>query len=649
MKSFRFADLSLVVKMALAPGFAVVMLAVIAGGAFWSQHQQTQAMNRIVDQDMSNSLELGRISKRITAVNGQLYQVLTHRAATPTADVTAALQGLLTEVDSIKADLTKVKASMPVVERKRYDAVIKDLADYRGGIEVLGSMLSLDFATAASFVEPFEVQYNRMTGTLDAATTEALADAKAHAKASIGQATLSGEVSTGVVLLTMLAVAGLSVTVITGIKRAISGIAHATETLASGDNRLDLDAIARGDELGAIVRSLRVFRENQLQLTVMNDEQETLRSRELATRTEAERARADVQAAQNEVVARLAEGLSRLSRGDMSSGIVQPFPAEYEALRADFNEAVQKLSEAMQLIAAATSQIRAGSDSIASASDDLSRRTEQQAASLEETAAALDEITATVKRSAEGAKHANTVAAGARDEAARSGEVMSEAVSAMGEIEQSSVQITQIIGVMDEIAFQTNLLALNAGVEAARAGESGRGFAVVAQEVRVLAQRSAAAAKEIKTLIDSSAGQVKRGVKLVSETGQALDGILSKVSEIGVLIAEIAASSEEQARGVGEINSAVNQMDRVTQQNAAMVEEASAASSELRVKAGELGELVGRFRTSEGGPTPAPRIANPGVDAPRRNPVGKVQARLAAALAPARGSAAPAADTWEEF
>jgi methyl-accepting chemotaxis protein len=316
-------------------------------------------------------------------------------------------------------------------------------------------------------------------------------------------------------------------------------------------------------------------------------------------RREAERSEAEAQ--QNTVVDALAESLERLAQGDLAVRIEAAFDGRYRQIKSDFNKAIESLGETVAAISVSASAMRNGSDEISGAADDLSRRTEQQAASLEETAAALDEITATVKHSAEGARQATAAATGAKDEAERSGAVVREAVAAMGEIEQGSRQIGQIIGVIDEIAFQTNLLALNAGVEAARAGDAGRGFAVVAQEVRALAQRSADAAKEIKALIADSSRQVEAGVRLVGDTGQALSGIVAKVSEIDGLIAEIARSAQEQATGLAQVNVAVNQMDQFTQQNAAMVEETAAAASNLRSEASELVRHVSRFRTRDEG------------------------------------------------
>jgi methyl-accepting chemotaxis protein len=316
-------------------------------------------------------------------------------------------------------------------------------------------------------------------------------------------------------------------------------------------------------------------------------------------RDRAEAARREVAQEQEVVVEALAQGLGRLSDGDLTTGVSAQFAGAYQQLKLDFNSAIAALRQAMATIRRSTDSLRGGADEIAGASDALSRRIENQAASLEEAAAALDEVTSTVTRSADSARRVSGAASQARVEATRSGEVVREAVEAMEEIEESSGKITQIIGVIDEIAFQTNLLALNAGVEAARAGEAGRGFAVVASEVRALAQRSADAAKEIKTLISSSTEQVARGVKLVGATGSTLGAIIDKVAEIDGLIAEIASSAQGQAASLAQVNAAINQMDQATQQNAAMVEETTAAAASLQGESAELAQLVARFKVGE--------------------------------------------------
>ena len=322
------------------------------------------------------------------------------------------------------------------------------------------------------------------------------------------------------------------------------------------------------------------------------------------TNVEHERARnaserAQAEALQDKVIAALGTNLERLAAGDLLAKIDTEFDGRYNRIRHDFNRALDSLALAMNAITAATGGVSGNADEIARASDDLCNRTEQQAASLEETAAALDQLTATVKHSAERAGQASKAASQVRSDATVSGGHMQEAISAMAEISQSSGKITQIIGVIDEIAFQTNLLALNAGVEAARAGEAGRGFAVVASEVRALAQRSASAAKEIKSLIDASAEQVRRGVKIVDETGSALRGIVIGVEDIESIVLEMAGSSREQSTALAEVNTAVNQMDQVTQQNAAMVEEATAAASSLKAEAVGLEKLVSGFKTGQ--------------------------------------------------
>jgi methyl-accepting chemotaxis protein len=324
----------------------------------------------------------------------------------------------------------------------------------------------------------------------------------------------------------------------------------------------------------------------------MSEQQHRADSEREAVRTSAAAAQ------QAAVVTGLAGGLARLAKGDLTCRVDIAFAPEYDILRTDFNAAVSHLETVVRQIVANTGALRSGTNEITRAADDLSRRTEQQAASLEETAAALDEITATVRKTAEGTNRAQTVMTETKAAAEQSGELVRDAVSAMSEIEASAGQISQIIGVIDEIAFQTNLLALNAGVEAARAGDAGRGFAVVASEVRALAQRSAEAAKEIKSLIQASSQQVSRGVKLVGDTGQSLGRILSQVGQVYTAIIEIAASAQEQATGLHQVNTAVNQMDQVTQQNAAMVEQSTAASHGLAQETEALTSLTGQFQVS---------------------------------------------------
>lgn len=303
-----------------------------------------------------------------------------------------------------------------------------------------------------------------------------------------------------------------------------------------------------------------------------------------------------------ENVETLAGSLGKLAQGDLTLTLESPFIPSLDRLRIDFNLAIAKLREAMRTVGQNAQAIAAGSSQIRAAADDLSKRTEQQAASIEETAAALEEITTTVSDSSRRAEDAGKLVKSTRDSAETSGEVVRMAIVAMEQIETSSNEISKIIGVIDDIAFQTNLLALNAGVEAARAGDAGKGFAVVAQEVRELAQRSAKAAKEIKGLINTSAKQVKNGVSLVGETGDALQRIVRQVQDVNTNVTAIVDASKEQAVGLNEINIAMNTMDQGTQQNAAMVEESTAASHSLANEAEALFQLLGQFKVADSTP-----------------------------------------------
>ncbi|MES2896956.1 MAG: methyl-accepting chemotaxis protein [Pseudomonadota bacterium] len=450
------------------------------------------------------------------------------------------------------------------------------------------------------------------------------------AAAKIGGMMLVG----GGIAVGFLALFALSIVFRGLVKTPLVEISASVSELSAGRYEKPVHGLELNGETGVLARALDVLRHDLAEARAVRAGREAASTAAETERHRLSSERSAVSQHQAVVVAALADGLARLAHGDLTARVEQDVAPEYEALKHDFNVAMSQLQNTMGVVVGATSSMRSGADEISRAADDLSHRTERQAASLEETAAALDEITETVRRTAEGATHARGVVETARVNAAQSAEVVRKATAAMGEIEGSSRQIEQIIGVIDEIAFQTNLLALNAGVEAARAGDAGRGFAVVASEVRALAQRSAQAAKEIKALIHASGEQVGHGVSLVAETGKALQVIVSQVAEINGIVSEIASSAQEQATGLHQVNAAVNQMDQVTQQNAAMVEESTAASHALANEAVELAKLIGQFRTHDGEPVQ--------VSAP------PVRARAAQGGSP-RLAVVGRQDSWEEF
>jgi methyl-accepting chemotaxis protein len=326
--------------------------------------------------------------------------------------------------------------------------------------------------------------------------------------------------------------------------------------------------------------------------------------------------------------------------GDLSARIpTQGKSGEIEALCRGVNTMLQATMTLITSVKAAVLEVQSGADEIASGNSDLSQRTEEQASSLEQTAASMEEMTSSVKQTADNADQANQLAVAARQQAEKGGVIVGSAVTAMSQINTSSKKIADIISVIDEIAFQTNLLALNAAVEAARAGEQGRGFAVVATEVRNLAGRSATAAKEIKGLIQDSVTKVEEGSKLVDESGKALGDIVSSVKKVTDIVFEIASASAEQSSGIEQVSKAVLQMDEVTQQNAALVEEAAAASQSIVDQAQALNELVGHYRVTEDEVTAG--MAAPRRMAPARRPWARTMAPVKAQPAPVAKKPAP--------
>ena len=414
------------------------------------------------------------------------------------------------------------------------------------------------------------------------------------------ESTVAAATSTMLIISALLIVIGLLLSYFVGrlVSSSVRGMAQSMERLARGDDSIAIKGVEHRHELGAMARSLKVFQETGRAKLIAeaNGERARLAAEEERLRQEAERL-SDAQVMEH-AFQQISVGLDALSKGDLSVRVGE-VDHRYTRIRDHFNSSVASLEEAIDAVIHAVTTIRSGLAEISTASNDLARRTEQQAASLEETVAALGDVTRGVNGTAEGAGRAQAVVETARTNAARGGEIVSRAIAAMTEIQNSSSKIGNIISVIDEIAFQTNLLALNAGVEAARAGEAGKGFAVVAQEVRELAQRSASAAREIKELISTSSKQVKTGVELVGESGVSLEQIVEQVTAMNATVGEIAGAAREQAASLREVSAAGDQMDKVTQQNAAMVEQTTAAAQSLTQETEILAGLLNQFRTGK--------------------------------------------------
>ena len=640
----RFDDLKLRTK-TLIPlvGMAVVFAVVIASGAL-KLNDLTHRYGQLTTGVDPAIVRLSRAGRILVDVSRDVYESLNYDSADPRGKAADAdFEGAKDEADRSfdeAASLNPANADQYHGFRDRFDGLYqaaqapRAIAKLIPGLAVGSKMSSADLdkmGEAAREIGALDVQIGAYSKEILAFNHTLEAD-NAKTAAAL-QKDAEGTIATMIVAGGSAIVIGLALSIWIANAKVAAPLVRLGErmrALAQGDLAVEVEGQARGDEVGVMAKAVQVFKDNALRGRELEAEAAKQRRQAEEARAAAEQDRARTAEEQAAVVASVAEGLSKLSAGVLTHRIDQVFTPAYEKLRADFNDAIGQLQETLKVVATNTAGISSGTDEIAQASDDLSRRTEQQAASLEETAAALDQITATVKKTALSARGASEAIGGARTEAVHSGEVVSDAVEAMGQIEQSSKQISQIIGVIDEIAFQTNLLALNAGVEAARAGEAGRGFAVVASEVRALAQRSAEAAKEIKALISASSQQVSRGVGLVGETGAALQSIVAKVAEIDLLVTEIAASAQEQASGLTQVNTAVNQMDQVVQQNAAMVEEATAATHSLKRDATELKRLISRFQVGgrDAASRSGPELATPRSQ-PAPSPVSAMRQKLA--------------------
>ncbi len=459
-------------------------------------------------------------------------------------------------------------------------------------------------------------------------------------------------VSGGITGLIVLVILIASVIVARGILRPVRRMTEAMKALAEGNLDVASPDAGRQDEIGAMARAYEVFREHEIERREMAGAEQQRERAHLAEQT-AQRRREAAMAAEiaaltraisagdldrrlnlddkegdfrevslsinqltdtlQAVIGELSMVLLALSEGEVGRTMRGEYRGVFAGLKRSANDLAQRLAEFAGRLGASTNVVRNASAEISDGAEDLARRTESQAATLEETAAAMQQITVTVRQNAGNAQEADRLATTARSNAERGGKVVGDVVAAMERIEESARRIADIMGLIDEIAFQTNLLALNASVEAARAGEAGRGFAVVAQEVRALALRSANASKDIKSLIQTSNGQVKAGSQLAHEAGDSLGDIVQSIRRVSTIVAEIAAASSEQARGLDQVNDAVTGMDELTQRNSALVEETHASAQALANQAGELADLVGFFRNSA--PQPAVSLADAGLAA----------------------------------
>jgi len=537
------------------------------------------------------------------------------------------------------------------------------MATFAADLGTVGQAIQVDLKRLIERRAPVEA-FSAIDDAIDAGgehltETLALLAEKADVKLQVELADAQGAATTwlwlqlGAAMLALLIIAPVMLMVSRSIVQAINSLRATMVGLTEGRLDIAVEGQQRGDEIGAMAVAVESFKQAAI-------DRKRLEAEAAAARIDQEQAKQRQAALDNAkaedlraFVGVVEVGFERLSAGDLTVRMAEPVAAEFEPIRAKFNDSVAKLEDAIGNVVTSIGSIRSGLSEINTASNDLAQRTEQQAANLEETVAALGEVTTAVNETAEGAGKAQTAASSARGKAQKGGEIVGQAVAAMSQIEKSSEQINQIISVIDEIAFQTNLLALNAGVEAARAGEAGKGFAVVAQEVRGLAQRSAEAAKEIKTLIATSRSQVESGVELVTASGKSLDEIVAEVSSMAELISTIAVSAKEQATSLREVSGAADQMDKVTQQNAAMVEQATAASQTLTNETEELANAMAQFKTagstvagrgqasrSRSNPAQSGRSATPSRGVPQMKTTGT-------------GGAARAeqtnTDSWEEF
>jgi len=607
---------SIAARLMLPLAISMAMLCVLAGIMVYSQITVARANQAALD-GQEEVFQLGELRSLSRSLQRDALNLITETDGDARATIVKKFN---TRMDKFKSDLasfakTADKSSVPPAYFTGQENVISALEGV--GTRAMGGDHAGALDDFHKKVRPAERESSKVADERIETLTADVKIRRESAEAAESLARLMLFSSTIV-----LTVAGLAFGFLMtrkGVVMPLQGLREAMGELGAGNTSLAIPYIERQDEVGQMAQSMARFRD------------------QLAAAEKAKEAQAEL------IVSSIGAGLDELASSNLTARIDADLTGPFAKLKADFNRAMTEMSRTMQSVNGATGGINGGAAEIRQASGDLADRTERQAAGLEETAAALTAVTDGVKETAEGARAASNAIGVTQEQATEGRKVLSEAVTAMDDIQKSAQEIAQIINVIDGISFQTNLLALNAGVEAARAGEAGKGFAVVASEVRALAQRSADAASDIKKLIQGSGQLVDRGVGLVGQSGQAFEKIVEQVGEVSRLVQDITDQTNRQSTTLSQVNVAVREMDSTTQQNAAMVEQTNAAVQSLAAEATRLDDLVSKFRVD--GDRAVPQPVAPARPAPAAAPA-PIRPRSHGALAI---KTEPSQEDWTEF